>query len=159
MQRIYIHSDPGHLKYFNYILTNKKRIKTTKKGDQKASELANSTLPLNNIKGIALDTVEIDQEQQTLILLFNENMAYLPWREEYLDLTTHSIKEELGRRFQKFDVLVTAAGKPINTLIPNFYRKALPLDSSRFSVSENPRIPIVRRLDREIPTLGLYIRT
>jgi hypothetical protein len=134
----------------------KKELRLQKKAIKRLQNWQIPPLPLNNIKGIALDTVEIDQEQQTLILLFNENMAYLPWREEYLDLTTHSIKEELGRRFQKFDVLVTAAGKPINTLIPNFYRKALPLDSSRFSVSENPRIPIVRRLDREIPTLGLY---
>jgi len=134
----------------------KKELRLQKKAIKRLQNWQIPPLPLNNFKGIALDTVEVDREQQTLILKFSENMAYLPCREEHLKRTNYSLKDELGRRFQKFDVLVTAAGKPINTLVPNFYRKTLPLDSSRFSVSENPRTPIVRRLDREIPTLGLY---
>jgi len=133
-----------------------KEIRLQKKATKRLKEWQLPLAKWRQLQKISIDTIEVNEKQEVLLLHFSGNMTYIPWREDNLNQTEYSIKEKLGRRFRNFDLQLVADGKQLHSLIPNYYRKKVELDKRRFSTIESARMPVVRRLDKPIPKQGLY---
>jgi hypothetical protein len=133
-----------------------KEIRLQKKATKRLKEWQLPLAKWRQLQKISIDTIEVNEKQEVLLLHFSGNMTYIPWREDNLKQTEYSIKEKLGRRFRNFDLQLVADGKQLHSLIPNYYRKKVELDKSRFSTFESARMPVVRRLDKPIPKQGFY---
>jgi hypothetical protein len=104
---------------------------------------------------LKMDSVKISKEQKSVSFHFSATLSYYPFREDnYTDFVT-SIKNRLGRRFRKYSVEVLTNGYSLEQLIPNFYRKVIPVDSSRIPVIKENRPVLVQKVNIDYPDKGL----
>ncbi len=137
---------------------SKKDLKLHKKATKNLSGWVNPVKEWNHIGEIKIDTIVLDSKSQTIEIQFSISLSYMPIREDDFELTINSIREKLGKKFKKYDIKAITDDQHLQSLIPNYYRKSLEMDSERFKPPEVERIPLVRRLDNEIPSSGLYNR-
>jgi hypothetical protein len=102
-----------------------------------------------------MDSVKIDQSAKRIILYFRPQLSYFPFREESIDEFEHSLAASLGRKFRKYKITVMAGGFSLEELVPNYYRKKLPVDHSRIPVPAGERPFPVRRISGYNPVSGL----
>ena len=110
----------------------------------------------NHIGQIKIDTIVLNSEMLTIEVQFSNSLSYMPVREDDFELTINSLKEKLGKKFRKYSIRAITDGQQLQSLIPNYYRKSMEIDSIRFKPLEEPRIPVVRCLENETPSKGLY---
>jgi len=114
--------------------------------------------PLTQWEHIAkpkLDSVLIRKNPETATLCFAPGLSYYPFREDSYELFMRSINKSLGRKFRNYKIEVLTNNYPIDHLIPNYYRKSFPVDSSRFPASgKKNKIP-VRKTAMDYPSHGL----
>lgn len=137
---------------------SKVALKLHKKAAKKLSAWQSPHQQWKHIGEIKIDTFSIDPENAVLEIKFSTPLSYIPVREDNFQLTINSIRETLGRKFSNYNIQILTDGQELSTLIPNYYRKSMGIDRDRFKSIEDQRIPIVRRLENEIPTKGLYNR-
>ena len=121
-------------------------------------KLDNWKNPLTQWEHIAkpkLDSVLIGKNPQAITLWFAPGLSYYPFREDTYETFMRSINNSLGRKFRNYRIEVMTNNYPIDQLIPNYFRKGLPVDSSRFPVSPKSHKMPVRRAAVDYPSLGL----
>jgi hypothetical protein len=129
---------------------------------QRLTESANHKLkswvsPLTGWKHLGklkMDSVKIDKVRNSISLYFSQSLSYYPVREDNYSLFVRSIKSNLGRKFRKYNIDVFTNGYSLAQLIPNYYRKVIPVDSSRISVIKE-RPVLVQKLNTAYPYKGL----
>jgi hypothetical protein len=121
--------------------------------------LADWKNPLTQWQHIAkpkLDSVLVKKDPETIILRFAPDLSYYPFREDSYKLFMQSLGKQLGRKFRKYRIDVITNNYTLDQLIPNYYRKELPIDSSRFpAISKNKKI-LVRKPGGNDPSRGLH---
>ena len=135
---------------------SKKEVKLLKKATKNLQDWKNPHVQWEHIGAINIDSIALNEH--TIEVYFTTALSYLPIRENTYEQTKQSLKESLGRKFKKYTIEIISDGQQLETLIPNYYRKFIPIDRERFKPSEDPRIPIVRRMNHEPPAKGLYNR-
>jgi hypothetical protein len=103
-----------------------------------------------------LDSVLVRKNPETITLFFAPGLSYYPFREDSYKLFMQSISKPLGKKFRKFKIGVLTNNYTLDQLIPNYYRKELPLDSSRFPVIRNKNNIPVRKTGGNDPSKGLF---
>ena len=114
----------------------------------------NSFQELKHIGKLKIDSVEI-KNPKSLTLHFSQTLSYYPMREENYSRFVQSLKGSLGRKFRDYKVEVFTNGYPEEQLIPNYYRKAISVDSSRFPVIKENKPVLVRKMNTLNPDKGL----
>jgi hypothetical protein len=102
-----------------------------------------------------IDSVKTSKSRDHVQVYFSPVLSYYPFREGNLPVFNQSIKKELGRKYRKSDIKVYTNGYPLEQLVPNIYRKTIPLDSSRLRVISRERPVLVKRINFEYPSEGL----
>jgi hypothetical protein len=87
-------------------------------------------------------------EEKNVNIYFPVSLSYQPFREESNSQLIKSLKKSLRRRFRKCDINVYTNGFATSQLIPNIYRKTIPVDSSRIFLSEADKPVFITRLDK-----------
>jgi len=115
--------------------------------------------PLTQWQHIAkpkLDSVLVRNNPETITLFFAPDLSYYPFREDSYKLFMQSVIKPLGKKFRKYRIDVLTNNYSLDQLIPNYYRKELPVDPSRFpDISKKNKIP-VRKTDGNDPSKGLF---
>jgi hypothetical protein len=114
--------------------------------------------PLTQWEHIAkpkLDSVLIRKNPETATLWFAPGLSYYPFREDSYELFMQSIYKSVGRKFRNYKIEVLTNNYPIDHLIPNYYRKELPVDSSRFPATGKKKKVPVRKAAIDYPSRGL----
>jgi hypothetical protein len=115
--------------------------------------------PLTQWQHIAkpvLDSVLVRKKPETITLFFAPGLSYYPLREDSYKLIMQSLRETLGKKFRKYRVDVITNNYTLDQLIPNIYRKDLPIDSSRFPVANTEKKILVRKTEGNDPMKGLF---
>ena len=107
---------------------------------------------------LKIDSIAILDDRMVVELYFNEALSWQPVRESNYHTTMVSLQGRLGKKFRKYRLKVMTGGHSLDDLIPNYYRKSIPIDLSRFVVTTGDRIPVVRRVGAFRPSRGLYNR-
>ncbi len=112
-------------------------------------------------RGAKIDTIMIDTAAKSVIIDFNKEFSYIPFRDSNVSLMYKTVKNIFGHSFDNYKYSIRTMHYPIETLIPNYYRK----DSSKYDYSRLPKLvkqrplPLVRDVSKSfIPTNGLYDR-
>ncbi|MDZ7331356.1 MAG: fibronectin type III domain-containing protein [candidate division KSB1 bacterium] len=115
-------------------------------------------IPINS----KVDSVTVDLKRKSLIIYLSKHFSYQPFRPETVPLIYDLFRKYLDKKFRQFDLQLFTLGRPIETLIPNFFRS----DSSQFDRSRLPKEstrpgpPIVQCIEKRAwqPTMGLFNR-
>ncbi len=114
--------------------------------------------PLTEWQHIAkpeIDSVLVMEDPQKIILYFKPDLSYYPFREDSYSLFLQSFIKPLGRKFRSYSIDVITNNYSPGQLIPNYYRKDMPVDSSRFPVAGRVRPVVVRKKNAETFQKGL----
>ncbi|MBN2012826.1 fibronectin type III domain-containing protein [candidate division KSB1 bacterium] len=107
-----------------------------------------------------IDSVRIDKFHQKINIYLNPIFGYIPWRENNVASTYAALKEQLGRKYRNYQVILFSKDFPIESLIPNAFRS----DTSTYDTARMPRqdvrtLPLVMNMNRPwYPTKGLFNR-
>jgi hypothetical protein len=114
--------------------------------------------PLTQWQHIAkpkLDSLSVKTETETISLFFAPGLSYYPFREDSYGIFMQSLRKMLGKKFRKYKIEVITDNYTLDQLIPNYYRKEMAVDSSRFPASKSDKRILVRRKDGNEPAIGL----
>jgi hypothetical protein len=137
---------------------SKKELKLHKKAEKKLASWQDPFSQWKHLGAITIDTISINPEGKQLTVEFSTPLSYLPVREDIRANTIRLVRGQLGRKFRDYEIRIVAGGKSLESLIPNYYRRTIAVDSGRFAANESSRIPLVRRAGRQIPERGLHNR-
>jgi hypothetical protein len=70
-----------------------------------------------------IDTILIDDRYRTVKIFFNRDLSYIPYRKENVAKIYSAVKDFYGENFSEYSFSILTIGKPIEELIPNFYRE------------------------------------
>lgn len=103
-----------------------------------------------------IDSVLVGKKPETITLYFAPGLSYYPLREDSYNIFMQSLGKTLGKRFRKYSIDVITNNYTLDQLIPNYYRKDLPVDSSRFPSKNTEKRILVRKTDGNDPPKGLF---
>ena len=123
-----------------------------------AKKLKSWTNPLKewqHLGKLKIDSVRIYKVDNSIKIYFSQSLSYYPIREDSYSKFVKSIKSSLGRKYRKYEVNVLTNGYSLEQLIPNYFRKSIPVDSSRIRVKNEIRPVLVKRMNFDYPAYGL----
>ncbi|NQV29738.1 MAG: xanthan lyase [Candidatus Marinimicrobia bacterium] len=117
-------------------------------------------LPVKLNRHSRIDTIIVSRKTGQIGIALNQHFGNIPFREENTAAIYGEFKNSLGRKFEKYSIEITVAGRPIDELIPNFYRSSRrTYDRSRMPGPEFRSYPLVRNMNKAWqPSQGLYNR-
>ena len=69
-----------------------------------------------------LNSFDINYDRKTIAIYASESFAYQPFRPETVEYIYNQVKELLPGPVHYYQLTIYADGKPIEDLVPNFYR-------------------------------------
>lgn len=127
-----------------------------KKVIKRLKEWENPLVRWQHIAKPKLDSLRINNEPGTISLFFAPGLSYYPFREDSYGIFMESIRKKLGKKFRKYKIEVITNNYTLDQLIPNYYRKDFPVDSSRFPAKNTEKKILVRKTGGEEPQKGLF---
>lgn len=115
----------------------------------------NPLMEWNHITVPAIDSVMVEKGDRKITLWFSQGLSYYPFREESCKLFRESVNNALGRKFRNYNLELITNTYPIEQLVPNYYRKEFPVDSSWFPQPEDRQRVLVKKTGVEPPADGL----
>jgi len=100
---------------------------------------------------VGVDNISIDQKSKKIIVSANEKLGYIPFRNENVRQIYFALDKILLPQYKKYDIVCQVDNKPIEELIPNFFRSKNKIDEDRFFVVKKPKFPLVKNLSRPYP--------
>ncbi|HNZ61421.1 MAG TPA: fibronectin type III domain-containing protein, partial [Paludibacteraceae bacterium] len=116
------------------------------------NEIADSLTRIANqsifVGQVGVDNISIDQKSKKVIVSANEKLGYIPFRNENVRQIYVALNNILRPQYKKYDIVCRVDNKPIEELIPNFFRSRNKIDEDRFFVVKKPKFPLVKNLSR-----------
>ena len=109
-----------------------------------------------HVGNICFDSLSIRSEKKLIQVFFTNPLSFIPVRENEVIFVETSVRMALGRKFKNYVIEIYCDHHLFKELVPNFLRKAIPIDQSRIDEKKAARIPIVSQIGKEKPLLGLY---
>ncbi len=131
-------------------------VKLSGTASDKLKAWKNPLTEWNHIAKPVVDSLKVEKENRTIRIWFSPGLSYYPFREESCRLFRKSIVSSLGRKFRKYDIELITNTYPIEQLVPNYYRKEFPVDSSWFPQPASRQRILVKKAADEQPVDGLY---
>ena len=95
-----------------------------------------------------LNSFEINYDRKTIAIYASESFAYQPFRPETVENVYNQVKELLPGPVHYYQLTIYADGKPIEDLVPNFYRNKKK-DKERLSLNVDYKgAPWVKNISR-----------
>jgi len=105
-----------------------------------------------------IDSVTVDENKKELNLWFPVTLSYNPVREDTYNILLNSVRDELGRKFSDYNIIMYTNGFRLGQLIPNYFRHAMPRDSSRIPRPAGVRPLLISQVNGVNPAGGLQGR-
>ena len=72
----------------------------------------------------AIDSVIVAKSEKLIRIYANQFLAYIPFRSKNVNLIYAALGKSLGFKYRKYQVVLYSLNKPIEQLIPNYYRES-----------------------------------
>ncbi len=102
-----------------------------------------------------IDSLKTDEDKKEVKIYFPVTASYNPIRENVYASLVSSVKATLGRKFSGYTVDLYSNGFRLESLVPNYFRSLLPVDSSRIVPGGSVRPRLVTRVDAVPADRGL----
>jgi hypothetical protein len=123
--------------------------------DKKLKSWVNPLIEWEYLGRLKIDSVGISKEKNSVSIFFSSTLSNYPVREEDFSLFVQSVRNRLGRRFRHYAINVFTNGYSLEQLIPNIFRKAIPVDSSRIQAIKENRPVLVQKMNSTDSDKGL----
>jgi len=99
---------------------------------------------------VYIDSVAVNPAKKNIDIHLSEDLSKIPFRPQNTNTIYESVRKYLGRRYRNYHVTLYTLNEPIQSLIPNFYRKnTLNYDQSRMPQRDTVRaLPVVRDISK-----------
>ncbi|MEN8193043.1 MAG: xanthan lyase [Bacteroidota bacterium] len=127
--------------------------------DDLMSAFENNELSFYVPPATKIDSIDINDSAQSLIINTNKRFSYRPFRENDVNEIYHNIRTYLGPKYYNYDIKINSMGYSLDELIPNYYRTSVEkLDFSRIPDSKiiRPRSLVTNVSSGVIPSNGLF---
>ncbi|MDD5765846.1 MAG: xanthan lyase [Candidatus Marinimicrobia bacterium] len=116
--------------------------------------------PLDISPQTRIQNIVVDSEKKHIDIYFNSDFSIVPFREENVKAIYSFMKKKLGWRFKSYSLTLFTIDRPIEELIPNFYRTSQKnYDISRLSKPGKKAVSVVKNLSKPFyPENGLSNR-
>ena len=115
---------------------------------ERLTEYFNKYTATAKISTPKLNSFDIHYERKTIAIYASESFAYQPFRQETVETVYNQVKKLLPGPVNYYQLTIYADGKPIEELIPNFYRNKKK-DKERMSLNaEYKGAPWVKNISR-----------
>jgi len=71
-----------------------------------------------------MDSISIDDNRKTVELTFSKDFSYNAFREDNVEFLYSAVKEVLGSKYDDYKLTIKTLNKPVEELIPNYYRSS-----------------------------------
>jgi len=115
------------------------------------SPLAARRLP----EAFRVDSIKVDEARREVNIWFPVAASYNPLREDVYSSLVNSFRERLGKKFTGYSINMYSNGFRLESLIPNYFRTAMPEDTGRIIRSGGAGPRLVTRADAVQPGKGL----
>jgi len=107
-----------------------------------------------------IEKVIVDKKLKHIDIYLDRFFSFIPFRQKNTSLVYDVMKKKLGWRFRKYSLTIYSLNKPIEELIPNYFRKdEEKYDWSRIPKEEKRPETIVKNINKPWhPENGLYNR-
>ncbi|HRR62623.1 MAG TPA: fibronectin type III domain-containing protein [Paludibacteraceae bacterium] len=99
------------------------------------------------IKRIAIKDFSVTQKPKKVIITADERLSYIPFRPENVERIYNALEKILMPTYEGYKIVCQVDNKPIEELIPNFYRTGKK-DKSRIFTTKKIEFPLVKNLSR-----------
>lgn len=155
-------SHPIHLLLFILLLVTAGQTVAGQKAGR-ANRIAESRLRnwVNPLAGwtlpdeLKIDSLKVDEEKREISIWFPVTASYNPVREDSYSILDNSFKTALGRKFAGYTVNMYTNGFRLESLIPNYFRKDMPVDPGRVTSVPDETPLLVSRVNAVSPAKGL----
>lgn len=141
--------------FFSSVMFSQTSGKMTGKAFDKLKNWNNPFPEWKHISEPKLDSIHASPEVPSITLFYAPGLSYYPFREESYNIFMNSLKGALGRKFRKYHIDVVTNTFALDQLIPNYFRKTIPVDSSRLPLTGKVRSKLVRKLNSPLFPGGL----
>jgi hypothetical protein len=107
--------------------------------------------------GSKIDSIETDSLKKIITIDLNDNFSNQPFRKENVNAIYSEIKNLFGDKYSNYSYTISTLKRPIEELIPNYYRE----DTSKYDVKRLPvknarPAPVVQNISKAyVPASGL----
>ena len=131
---------------YNYSGMDKPTIKVHKKIEVFIYQGVKEGVPLKLDRRTRIDSLAIDDKNLKILIDFNKFLGYIPLRVDNVNLIYKTIREAIGKKYRKYQLLIRSKKYSIQELIPNYFRsKKENYDLSRMPLPNvNRPLPPVR---------------
>ncbi len=123
--------------------------------------LTNNILKAGKLyKYIKIDSTSIDSSNKTIIINFNKELSYIPFRTDNVNKIYNEAKKEFGNEYKDYKLSIRTLDIPIENLIPNYFKlNESEYDSSRIPSYINHGNPLIKNISKVyFPVEGLFNR-
>ncbi|MGE5399036.1 MAG: fibronectin type III domain-containing protein, partial [Ignavibacteriales bacterium] len=108
--------------------------------------------------GVKVDTIITDKDKKTLQIDFSDEFSQIAFREDNVKAIYDVVKAFAGDEYKDYSFTIRTQNKPIEELIPNFYRSSKgSYDKSRLALPTARPAPVVENVSKPFEALkGLY---
>ncbi len=94
------------------------------------------------------DSVRVSTNPKGVFLYFNAVLGYIPLRPETVGELRLALRDLLVAEFVGYTLNIYSNGKPLDALVPNYYRAPAARDTARLPRLSTAQVPLVARPDR-----------
>jgi hypothetical protein len=113
---------------------------------KKMQKWENPLAEWKHIGRVRLDSAKQGSGETDLIFYFSTALSYYPLREDNIRIFRSSVTKVLGRKYRNNSIALYSNGFRLEELVPNIFRKELPVDSARIKAYSGSRKVQVRSL-------------
>jgi hypothetical protein len=120
-----------------------------------------TSFPVYTPSSTRIEKLEYNKTQKQIRITLSEGFSQVPFRQDNVRQIYDELRKSLGRNYRDFSIQIITLKRPIEALIPNYYRAdKKQLDSARMpDTSKIYPSAIVRKTHPDfIPSKGLYKR-
>ncbi len=102
-----------------------------------------------------IDSVKADEQNRVIMVYLPVTASYNPIREDVYSSLVSSVRATLGKKFNGYTVDLYSNGFSLSSLVPNYFRSALPVDPTRIASSNERKPRLVSRKNAPPAERGL----
>ena len=109
--------------------------------------------------GTQIDSIDADTLKKSIRIELNENFSYQPFRKENINAIYSEVKSVFGDKFAEYSYIIKTLKRPIEELIPNYYRNdTSKYDNTRLPINMTSRpAPVVQNISKGyVPSNGMF---
>jgi hypothetical protein len=126
------------------------------RANKRLSNLDAFFYPWKHVGKITIDSIKVQRHNEQLTVYFNPFITHIPIRYPFALALETEIRNQLGRRFRKYEINLIARGKHLTSFIPNYFRNDhQPQDLLRVRDRQKTEFALVKRISPLEFTSGL----